>query len=82
MGKTFDGKTVIITGAGKGIGRATALEMAARGAAVVAIARTESDLARLAGEIGCKTVQADISTADGARAAMAQAGPADCLVNC
>lgn len=39
-----------ITGAGKGIGRSVALEMARRGWAVAASARTESDLSALAHE--------------------------------
>jgi NAD(P)-dependent dehydrogenase (short-subunit alcohol dehydrogenase family) len=35
MAQMFEGKVAVITGAGRGIGRATALYMAARGAAVV-----------------------------------------------
>ena len=38
------GKIAIITGAGKGIGREAALAIAAEGATVVAIARTQADL--------------------------------------
>lgn len=38
------GKTAIITGAGKGIGREAALAIAAEGATVVAVARTQTDL--------------------------------------
>ena len=37
-------KVAIVTGAGKGIGRAAALAAAAEGATVVAVARTQSDL--------------------------------------
>ncbi len=77
----FTGKTVIITGAGKGIGRACARLMAARGADVVAITRTQADLDSLASEIGCATVQADLDDAAATRAAMAKAGPADMLIN-
>lgn len=77
----FTGKTVIITGAGKGIGRACARVMAARGADVVAITRTQADLDSLASEIGCATVQADLGDAAATRAAMAQAGPAELLIN-
>ena len=40
----FTGKTVIITGAGKGIGRACAQAMAARGARVIAMARRQVQL--------------------------------------
>lgn len=42
------GKRILVTGAGKGIGRACALNCAALGADVIAIARTESDLNELA----------------------------------
>ena len=48
----FSGKSVIITGAGKGIGRACAQLMAARGAEVVALIRTQADLDELREEIG------------------------------
>ena len=78
----FQGKSVIITGAGKGIGRATALLMAARGARVVAISRTRSDLDSLARDTGGHGIAADLSDPGAARAAMAQAGTCDFLVNC
>lgn len=77
----FTGKTVIITGAGKGIGRACATLMAARGASVVAISRTASDLESLTAETSARGVQADLSSAEATRAAMAEAGPADFLIN-
>ncbi|MEE2861144.1 MAG: SDR family oxidoreductase [Pseudomonadota bacterium] len=78
----FEDKSVIITGAGKGIGRATAQLLAARGAKVVAISRTQSDLDSLTAETGATGIAADLSTAKGARDAMAQAGTCDFLVNC
>lgn len=40
----LEGKIAIITGAGKGIGREAALAVAAEGAAVAAVARTQADL--------------------------------------
>lgn len=40
----LEGKVAIITGAGKGIGREAALAIAAEGATVIAVARTQSDL--------------------------------------
>ena len=40
----LSGKIAIVTGAGKGIGREAALAIAAEGATVVAVARTQSDL--------------------------------------
>ena len=78
----FDNKSVIITGAGKGIGRATAIEMARRGAKVIAMARTQSDLVSLQADIGCTTIKVDLSDNVAARAAMKQAGTCDYLINC
>ncbi len=40
----FDGKVALVTGGGQGLGRACAIGLAAAGAKVVAVARTESDL--------------------------------------
>lgn len=82
MSRPFDGKSVIITGAGKGIGRATARLLADRGATIVAMARTETDLRSLAAETGARTIRVDLSDSAAARAAMAEAGPCDHLVNC
>ena len=78
----FSDKSVIITGAGKGIGRATALLMAERGARVVALSRTRSDLDRLKAETGCRGIVVDLANPAAARAAMAEAGTCDYLVNC
>ncbi|MFV0333248.1 MAG: SDR family oxidoreductase [Tropicimonas sp.] len=78
----FKGKSVIITGAGKGIGRATAVLLAERGAQVVAISRGREALESLAAETGARIISADLSSPAAARAAMAQAGTCDYLVNC
>lgn len=48
---TIQGKVVAITGAGRGIGRATAIYLAARGARVVLGARSETELLDVAQEI-------------------------------
>lgn len=77
----FSGKSVIITGAGKGIGRACARTMAERGAEVIALSRTASDLDSLRAEIGGRSVVVDLADPAATRRAMAQAGTADFLIN-
>ncbi|MEM7565950.1 MAG: SDR family NAD(P)-dependent oxidoreductase [Pseudomonadota bacterium] len=46
----LDGRTALVTGAGRGLGRAIALALAEAGARVIAVARTEADLDALAAE--------------------------------
>jgi len=59
-------KVAVVTGAGRGIGRAIALGYVKEGAAVAAIARTESDLATLEQEVSklggkCVGIPADLT---------------------
>lgn len=49
---TFNNKTIWLTGASKGIGRALALELAERGAKLALSARNEKELEQLANEMG------------------------------
>ncbi len=59
----FAGKTVVITGAGSGVGRALAIGFSRDGADVVGIGRTREDLARtaeLCGERGMRFVVGDV----------------------
>lgn len=77
----FDGKRILVTGAGKGIGRDIARLLAACGAQVVALSRTQADLDSLAGEVNCETITVDIGDANQARSAAAQAGVVHMLVN-
>ncbi len=78
----FEGRTILVTGAGKGIGRATARFLAERGAAIVALSRSAEDLETLKAEIGCRTLSVDLADAAAPRAAARDAMPADLLVNC
>jgi len=79
---SFEGKRVIATGAGKGIGRATTELLIRRGAQVVALTRSADDVASLRGELGCQAIQVDLADADKTREAAIAALPADYLVNC
>jgi NAD(P)-dependent dehydrogenase (short-subunit alcohol dehydrogenase family) len=79
---SFEGKSVMITGAGKGIGRETARLLASRGASVVALSRTQQDLDSLRDEIGGTMIAVDLADPEAARAAARQGLPADFLVNC
>lgn len=79
---TFEGRSVLITGAGKGIGRATAKLLATRGAAIVALSRSAEDLESLAAEIACRTFSVDLEDVEKTRAVVREALPVDLLVNC
>ena len=81
-GQEFSGKSALVTGAGKGIGRAVALMLAARGAKVVALSRSAADLRALEAEIGCRSLAVDLADPSAARRAAAAAMPVDYLVNC
>ena len=79
---SLEGKTALVTGASRGIGAAIAEELARAGASVVLGYRSGADEAEeLAGRIGGRAVQADVSDADDARRLVAEAGDVDVLVN-
>lgn len=75
------GQRILVTGAGKGIGRTIAEDLVERGASVVAISRTREDLDTLKSATGCETIAADLADPDAARQAAEQAGDVDALVN-
>ena len=76
----FDGRVAMITGGGRGIGRVTADILAARGARVMCVARSEEELA----QTGHPWISADLATPEGCAQAVAetvrQLGPIDILV--
>ncbi len=82
MGTRLAGKTAVVTAAGQGIGRATALAFAAEGAQVWATDIDEAKLGSLAGTPGIQVRRLDVLD-DAAIAAFAAAMPApDVLFNC
>jgi 3-oxoacyl-[acyl-carrier protein] reductase len=79
---SLEGKTALVTGASRGIGRAIAIELAAGGASVVIGYRSGKDEAdALAAELGGRAVQADVSNAEDAKRLVEEAGDVDILVN-
>jgi 3-oxoacyl-[acyl-carrier protein] reductase len=88
--QSLQGKTALITGAGKGIGKAVALALAEEGVNVVLIARTAADVEAVAKEAEAKGVKALTLTADVAglvsittaiEKAVAEFGAIDILIN-
>ena len=82
----LDGKVALVTGAGRGIGRAIALALAAAGAELVLNSRTPAELDAVAGEIAAAGEQAqtlpfDVTDTAAARSAIAGLSRLDILVN-
>jgi 2-keto-3-deoxy-L-fuconate dehydrogenase len=80
MGR-LTGKTALVTAAGQGIGRASALAMAREGAVVMATDVNPQALADLTGA-GLQTLVLDVRDPASIAAAIAAAGPVDVLFNC
>lgn len=81
----FEGRIAIISGASSGIGRATALMLADRGARVVAFARSEAKLREIHRDGALHTVVADAASEADVERVFAECerlfGPCDLLVN-
>ena len=79
---SLEGKAALVTGGSRGIGAAIARELAAAGASVVVGYRSGQEEAEaIAGEIGGRAVQADVSNAEDAKRLVEEAGDLDILVN-
>jgi 3-oxoacyl-[acyl-carrier protein] reductase len=79
---SLEGRTALVTGASRGIGRAIAVELARAGASVALSYRTGADEAtELAKEIDGRAIQADVSDPASAAALVEEAGDLDILVN-
>jgi 3-oxoacyl-[acyl-carrier protein] reductase len=79
---SLEGRTALVTGGSRGIGRAIAAELANAGAKVVVGYRSGAEEAEgVASEIGGKAVQADVSDPDEAKRLVDEAGEVDVLVN-
>ena len=82
MAYDFSGKRALVTGAGKGIGRATALRLALLGADVFALSRTQADLESLREENPkINTICVDLSDWTATREAVSKVTPIQLLVN-
>jgi NAD(P)-dependent dehydrogenase (short-subunit alcohol dehydrogenase family) len=86
----FEGKIALVTGAGRGIGRAAALELAARGAQVALLARSLGQLDEAAEAVRARggiavVFGADVgdpeAVAEAAARAEKELGPVDILIN-
>jgi 3-oxoacyl-[acyl-carrier protein] reductase len=79
---SLEGKTALVTGASRGIGRAIAAELAAGGATVVVGYRSGREEAEtLAAEIGGRVLHADVANGEEAARLVGEAGDLDILVN-
>ena len=86
MIQAVEGRVALVTGAGRGIGRATALALAARGARVMAVSRTAGELVSLAAErSGIEWLALSLATPEACATVIEKThrrlGPIEILVN-
>ncbi len=82
MSINLEGKTIFVTAAAQGIGRAIATAFAAAGAKVHASDINEAALAEIAGTAGITTHKLDVLDAKAVQDTIAACGTVDVLVNC
>lgn len=83
MSELLAGRTVVVTGASNGIGRALTCELVGAGAHVIAAARSADKLAELAAELGAavRPLRCDVANARDVERLAAEAGAVDVVVN-
>jgi NAD(P)-dependent dehydrogenase (short-subunit alcohol dehydrogenase family) len=81
----LEGRVALVTGAGRGIGRATALALSKLGAQVMCVSRTETELKLLSREAGLEYIVETVATDEGCTRIIDQTrerlGPIDILIN-
>jgi NAD(P)-dependent dehydrogenase (short-subunit alcohol dehydrogenase family) len=82
----IDGVAALVTGGGSGLGEATARRLAAAGAKVTCLDINEDGAKRVGADIGGQGIKCDVTDADSAVAAIAEAaathGTARIVINC
>ena len=78
----LQGKTIVVTAAGQGIGRACTLAMAREGATVWATDLNPALLAAYAGVPGIRTAELNVLSTEDVNAFAARTGDIDVLLNC
>jgi 3-oxoacyl-[acyl-carrier protein] reductase len=81
MDAELRGQVAFVTGAGRGIGRNIAAELAAAGADVIVTARTREEVEATANEIGGRALVGDVSKREDVERWFSEAGAIDLLVN-
>ena len=82
----LDGRIALVSGAGRGIGRACALALAQAGAEVVLVSRTRDELQRVASDIGSQggkatAISCDVTDSQAVKKVFAGLAALDVLVN-
>jgi NAD(P)-dependent dehydrogenase (short-subunit alcohol dehydrogenase family) len=77
----LDGRAALVTGAGRGIGRACAIALAQAGAEVWLCARTRTEIEQVAAEIGGRAVVCDVTKSSEVTKLVTSIPALDILVN-